>query len=129
MKKGFTLIEMIGSIVILAIIALVAFPAVLNMLNTSQGKVDQGMKDYAIGAAKEYVGDHVNCYPRSSSSYSYPNTCTGKPRLDNNGLTIQVLIDEGYMTDKSSDDDMKNDYISVIVNEDKVYTYEYKEVN
>ena len=130
MKKGFTLIEMIGSIVILAIIALVAFPAVLNILNSSQGKIDDNMKSYAIGAAKEYVNDHVNCYPRSSSSYTYPGECTEKPSLQNNNtkkqLTVNFLISEGYMTDKSVTEEMKDDYVLVGVNGYKVYTFEYK---
>ena len=128
MKKGFTLIEMIGSIVILAIIALVAFPAVLNLLNNSQGKIDENMQKYVIGAAKEYVNDHVNCYPRVSS-YTYPSECTSKPSLQNAGakklLTVNLLISEGYMNDKSVTEEMKNDYVLVGVNGNKIYTYTY----
>jgi len=116
MKKGFTLIEMIGSIVILAIIALVAFPAVLNMLNSSQVKVDDGMKKYAKGAAKEYVNDHVNDFPRNSSL--------------NKNVSINKLISEGYMTEKSVNDNMKNDNVEVTtktntINGENIVIYDY----
>lgn len=67
MKKGFTLVELLGSIVILAIIALIAFPAVLNLLTSSQNKIDDGLKNYVEEAARSYVSDHVNDYPKDSS--------------------------------------------------------------
>ena len=120
MKKGFTLIEMIGSIVILAIIALVAFPAVLNMLNSSQGKVDSGMQDYVKGAASEYVNDHVNSYPRNAVD------STGKL------INVSTLLSEGYLTSKAISDAMNNDQVKVTVKKNTistiskdVYVYQY----
>lgn len=133
MKKGFTLIEMIGSIVILAMIAIVAFPAVLNLLNNSQGKIDDAMKNTAIGAAREYVNDHVNCYPRIGS---LPTECTSSPNIENELLTVQHLIDKGYLseTEISNHEEMKNDCIKVTLSSDKnsknqakKYEYEYVE--
>ena len=41
MKNGFTLAELLGTIVILALIALIAFPAVLGLLNNSQNETDE----------------------------------------------------------------------------------------
>ncbi len=128
MKKGFTLIEMIGSLVILAILALVAFPAILNMLNRSGGKVESSMQEYIIGAAKEYVADHVNCYPRVASyTYNTSECPTNKPRIDNNYLTVSLLLSEGYITEKSinNDEDMKNDYIEVSLTSKNIYSYKY----
>lgn len=119
MKKGFTLIEMIGSIVILAIIALVAFPAVLNMLNSSQGKVDSGMQDYVIGAASEYVNDHVNSYPRKEGASAQ-------------FINVSTLLSEGYLTSKAISDEMNNDQVKVTVKKNTisttskdVYIYQY----
>lgn len=128
MKKGFTLVEMIGSIVILAVLAIVAFPAVLNMLNNSQGKVDSSMQEYIKGAAKEYVLDHVNCYPRVSGVNINTSECNDKPQLGDQKLTVYLLIEEGYITEKSinNDEEMKNDYVLIGVNDKNIYTYEYK---
>ena len=133
MKKGFTLIEMIGSVVILAMIALVAFPAVLNLLNNSQGKIDDAMKNTALGAAREYVNDHVNCYPRIGTT---PNECAGQPSINDEALTIQILIDKGYMTETEikGHEEMKNDCVKVSLSQDKnarnqakMYEYSYVE--
>lgn len=128
MKKGFTLIEMIGSIVILAMIALIAFPAVLNLLNSSQSKVDDGVKNYIIGAAREYVSEHVNCYPKNSNA-TMPSECGGSvPVINDDKLTVGLLLNQGYASEKSITEDMKNDYIKVTTN-GTIYEYEYNEVS
>ncbi|MBR3898394.1 MAG: type II secretion system protein [Bacilli bacterium] len=133
MKKGFTLIEMIGSVVILAMIAVVAFPAVLNLLNNSQGKIDDAMKNTAIGGAREYVTDHVNCYPRIGS---LPAECSSVPNINNELLTVQVLLDKGYLTDSEINhhEEMKDDVIKITLSSEKNsrnqamrYEYEYVE--
>ena len=118
MKRGFTLIEMIGSIIILAMIALVAFPAVLNLITNSQGKIDDAMKDTAKGATRDYVSDHVNCYPRIGS---LPSECSSQPHIDDETLTVQLLIDKGYISDKNihNQEEMKNDVVKVTLSTDK----------
>ena len=118
MKKGFTLIEMIGSIIILAMIALVAFPAVLNLITNSQKKVDKSMQDAAISAASEYVMDHVNCYPRIST---VPSECTGKPQLNDETLTVETLINAGYLSEKdiNNQTELKNDVIKITNSSEK----------
>lgn len=113
MKKGFTLVELLGSIVILAVIALVAFPAVLNLLSSSQTKIDDSMKDYAIESTRQYVFDHLNSYEKKSS-------------LSKN-VSIETLINEGYISDNiinNKNKEMKNDYVTVGFDGTKyVFTY------
>ena len=90
-NKGFTLIELIGSIIILTIIALVVFPAVLNIMTSSQGKIDNAKKNLIERAAKEYVEDNVNNYPRTTE-------------LSEN-ITVEELINKGYIKEKTIDVD------------------------
>lgn len=118
MKRGFTLIEMIGSIIILAMIALVAFPAVLNLITNSQGKIDESMKESIIGAAREYVEDHVNCYPRIGT---IPPECENIPHIEDERLTTELLINNGYLTEKNihNQTEMKNDVVKVSLSVDK----------
>lgn len=59
-KKGFTLVELIGVVVILGLIALVAFPALLNQINDSKKQVSDSQKNIIISAAKTYVEDNKN---------------------------------------------------------------------
>ena len=86
-KKGFTLIELLGSIVILAIIAAIAFPAILGLLNSSQNEIDNAKKNIVEGAAKDYVDDNVNDFPR--------NTNLSKK------IDVKDLINDGYISSTS----------------------------
>lgn len=125
-NKAFTLAELLGTIVILAIIALIAFPAVLGLLNSSQQKTDSGLQNYAISAAREYVNDNMDLYPKALA------TATSEKTYGEEGkISIQKLIDEGYI-DTTTINDKKNsqmldDYIEV-TSDSKKYNYKYVEV-
>ena len=66
-KKGFTLVELIGVVVILGLIALVAFPALLNQINNSKKQVSDSQKELIIAAAKNYVDENKNDYADKTS--------------------------------------------------------------
>lgn len=89
-NKGFTLIELIGSIVILSVIALVAFPAILGLLTSSQEKIDESKKQFVQRAAKEYVEDNINNYPRKTTEPS-------------KNIKVKDLIEQGYIKEKTID--------------------------
>lgn len=57
MKKGFTLIEMIGIIVILAVILLVTVPATITTLNKSNKNRYQSFKNNLKIVAENYIVD------------------------------------------------------------------------
>ena len=126
-NKGFTLTELLGTIVILAIIALVAFPAVLGLLNNSQDETDEALKNFAITGARNYVNDNMDSFPKALS------TDTSVKSYGNAGnLTIQSLVDEGYISDTTIDStkncEMLNDYVKV-TSDSKKYIFEYVEVD
>ena len=126
-NKGFTLTELLGTIVILAIIALVAFPAVLGLLNNSQDETDEALQNFAIAGARSYVNDNMDSFPKalstSSSVRSYGSA---------GNLTVQKLVDEGYISDTTIDStkncEMLNDYVKV-TSDYKKYLFEYVEVD
>lgn len=62
-KKGFTLIELIGSIVIIAALALIAFPAILSLLNSGQKQVDNNVIKFMESAALDYVNENSENNP------------------------------------------------------------------
>ena len=76
-NKGFTLIELLASITILGMVAIIAFPAILNLLSDSQNKIDKSKEEYVISAAREYVNDNG---------------------IKNN-ITVQELISNGYISE------------------------------
>lgn len=117
-NKGFTLIELIGSIIILTIIALVAFPAILNVMTTSQNEIDNAKKQLAERAAKEYVEDNVNLYPREAGAASKT-------------IKVQDLVAQGYIKEKSidsvKDSAIYNGCIEVSIATEQGYTsYQFK---
>lgn len=102
-KKGFTLVELIGVVVILGLIALVAFPALLNQIKDSKKQVSDSQKEIIISAAKSYVSENKNNYADMSSfeipvsdlingSYLDKNIINS---LSNNNNNIVVTFNNG----------------------------------
>lgn len=121
-KNGFTLIELIGSIVILALIALVAFPSIVSVLNKEQGNIDSAVQDRIISGVSEYVYDNTDDFPKQLE---------GNSSIRSNGnVSYQTLVDNGYI-DKSVGDkncEVKNDYVKVS-SDTKRYYFDYVEVS
>ena len=121
-KKAFTLTELLGVIVILAIIAIIAFPSVLGLLNSSQDETDEAMQNFAITAARNYVNDNMD---------SYPKALEGQTKTYSN-LKIQTLLDEGYISSTTISSEknceMLNDEINITSDSVK-YSYEYVTVD
>ena len=107
-NRGFTLIELVGTVVILAIIALLAFPAVIGMLNNGQKNVDESVKSVLESAAEEYVNDHIDSYPNDGTI----STCK--------------LVKEGYVSTSFYEKNKKYiDGSSIKVEYDNNYKYTY----
>ena len=122
-SKGFTLAELLGTVVILSIIAIIAFPSILGLLNSSQEKIDKSMKDYAINATKKYVNDNMDLFPKALETDT-----SEKKYGDDGNIKIQSLIDKGYITISYENNcQMLNDYITV-TSDSKKYNYKYVEV-
>ena len=120
-NKGFTLIELIGSIIILTVIALVTFPAILGLLTTSEEKINNSKMRLIERAAKEYVEDHVNDYPRNLSAPVKT-------------IPVMTLINQGYVSDNSiSEKDTKVrggcvevKVISTEIDAEEIISYDFK---
>ena len=125
-NKGFTLVELLGTIILLAIISLIALPSILNALNTSQAEINESYRYAATTAARNYVNDNMDSYPKALE-----NATEDKEYGENGNLQIQMLLYEGYITDSSINEkntcEMMNDYIKV-TSDYKKYNFEYVEV-
>ena len=125
-NKGFTLAELLGTIVILAIIAIIAFPAVLGLLNSSQEETDKSMQNFAISAAREYVNDNKDLFPKALATATSEKTYG-----DSGNIKVETLINEGYIDSTTINSEkncqMLNDYITV-TSDSKKYNYKYVEV-
>lgn len=104
MNKGFTLIEIIGVVVILAVLSLIAFPAILNVLDNSNKEVDEKTQDFLMSAARSYFNDNK----------------------DSNKTTVDVydLMKEGYVSTTVICDDCTLAKDKIIKNSNGTLTYE-----
>lgn len=59
-NKGFTLIELVGTIVIISLILLIVTPAISNSLKKGVSNADKQMEESIIMAAKNYFSDNKN---------------------------------------------------------------------
>ena len=60
MNKGFTLMELLGVIVILALLMILLVPNVLEQINNKKGEVSKAEEETIKAAAELYVDEHPN---------------------------------------------------------------------
>lgn len=80
--KGFTLVELLAVIVILAVVALVTTPAILNVINDSRL---EGAKDKAWGTI-----DAVKLAYAQAQAEGYDNTAAGSTGITVSGAVLTV---------------------------------------
>lgn len=89
MKKGFTLIELIGVICILAIISLLVAPIITEQISSARDKLDKATLDLIYTGADLYVEAHKNYFPKQNGQ-SY---C----------VTLQTIVDDGKLKSPITD--------------------------
>ena len=94
MKKGFTLVELIGIIAIIGIVALIAYPSVNNSIKNSR---------------KESCNQIVRTILDASYKYGINNDIGTPSIIEEKKITLETLIKKGYLKD--------TDYINPVTNE------------
>lgn len=56
-KNGFTLAELLGVIVILAAVALIAFPPIINQIKKSRNDLDKSLNQLILTATEQYLNE------------------------------------------------------------------------
>lgn len=122
-KNAFTLIELLGVIVILVAVALIAFPPLLNQIQEAQNRLDKATTELVVNSAQSYLVANHSLYP--------------KKNLVPYCIEIQDLINDGYLTDgmlgenkekaltkivKVTYEAENEDYSYDVVDNDKCYT-------
>ena len=120
MKKGFTLIEMLAVIVILAIVSLIIFPEVNKVINSSKEKGYKAQIDNLINATKKLVVKDTTILPPVGSDVI---KCVTFTSLKNAGE-----IDTDVIYDPRENNRQITGYITIrYSNEYQSYTYAYSE--
>lgn len=118
MKKGFTLVEMLAAITVLAIIIIISVPAVTSMLKRNDvSKYEEFKKDLFLGA-ETYIEANRSLYPNISNADATYN------------ISLGVLRDGGYVKNipaKTPEGVVITDYMYVLVkvNSDLTLSFQF----
>lgn len=115
-NKGFTLVELIGVMIVLAIISMLVIPPIIKVIKESKDNLYTEQVNLVLDAAKNYGVEHFEELDEVNITF----------------LTIKQLIDSGFIeTDKSIDPRTNEEMTGcVMVSYDysnKKYKYEYLE--
>lgn len=115
MKKGFTLIELMGVIIILALLLTLSLPSIINFVKSSNDKTDKINLDLIYSATDSYISENKNDYPRIKENvYCIPL----KDLVEDNKLKSPIKFSD-------SDEDI-TDKKQVEVTYDDKFKYELK---
>lgn len=112
-NKGFTLIELMGVVIILLALVLMVFPSIINIIKKTSGEIDTATKALIIDATKSYIEEKKDSYVLKDGNVY----C----------IQIQTLIDGDYLIDNlktgaNLNDFDTNRFVKVSV-EDNKYKY------
>lgn len=111
-KKGFTLIELLAVISILALIAVIVFPAINSVVRSSRESAYNEQISIVENAAKEWGLDNVDILPETGSIE----------------VSVDTLKNDGYIAEEDVLDPRDNEPLKGSVRityESHQYTYEY----
>lgn len=113
-NRGFTLLELLGVIVILALLTTLVFPSVLNAIKKSSNQTDKLSMDLISNAADLYIENNLNEFIKFNGNKYI--------------IEIENLIEEGNLPNniKMSDIDNINDVCIQTIYQDG-FKYELKE--
>lgn len=117
-EKGFTLIELLGVLVVLALILVVAVPAVTSSLKNTDKAQYSNFVEEVLSSAELYIEDNRNLFPELNEIGGVVTIKVGK------------LIDFGYLKEntvnpKTNQKIERTEEIRITVNEDYTFYYEY----
>lgn len=124
MKKAFTLVELLGVIVLLGIITLLILPPFLNSIDKNKESVNEATKKIIYSATDLYISNNTSAFPKSEGNIY----CITMSSLMSEGL-LDEKIYEAEIKDKVDSStvikvDVKNNvYQKKLVEADKCNTF------
>lgn len=118
-NKGFTLTELLGVIVIIALLLLLIIPGIINRLSDSGDDATDAENQLIFDAADQYIREHPEDYPPGKSG----RYC----------ITIQSLIDDGKLAspvkDVTTGEDISDKSVMVTIYSSGTSDYELRDGN
>ncbi len=112
-EKGFTLVELLATIIILGLLSAVIYVSVTSILNRGNDSYYASQEDMLILAGREYYADHRSELPDNTG--------------DTSNVTLETLIDQNYIDpikDRNENDcDFENSGVTVQKITERDYQY------
>ena len=89
MKKGFTLVELLGVITVIAILTIIAFPPIINQINRAKNQLSDTTLEIIYSATELWIEQNQNTYPLNES--------------DIYCITLQELVDNEMLQEPIQD--------------------------
>lgn len=86
-KKGFTLVELLGVLVIIALITALLLPKIIGWFSNGTGRYVELNEELIIDSARIYVEDHPNTYLKEDDAVYY--------------ITMQEMINYGCLDENN----------------------------
>ena len=125
MKKGFTLVELLGVIVILGLIAMIAIPTINSALNSSRDKAYDEQINTIERTARTYMSDNSLKLPSMTDG---SKCCLDVSTLKQDGLLkAEDIKNPKYKKDSTEDEEKFENFNGsvVITYTNNKYKYEY----
>lgn len=93
-KKGFTLVELLGVLVIIALILIVVLTPIMGQIRSKQGEIDDATKRVLYSSATSYLDNYQSYYPKADGNIYY--------------ISLNRMINAGELSDDYLDDETLN---------------------
>lgn len=114
--NGFTLVELLGVIVILAMLALIVYPQVASQLKGASDKMSAATVTLIETGARSYINDNANDFPKNNNA----QYC----------ITLQTLADEDYIRasiiDAKTKEELDLSKVVIATYKNNKFTFEIK---
>ena len=104
---GFTLVEVLGVIIILSFLAFLISEVIINNVEDTNKRLETLATDIIISSAREYVELNPNEFPKVTNSSYY---------IEYKQLEDKKLISDNMLPDIEKKDELKQKYIKVEYN-------------
>jgi len=140
-KKGFTLIEVLATIIILGIIVVIIFPYIYKYLGNAEKNNQKVFKNRLIESIDSYITSNTNILSFSKDVYKTIEKVKGegtktqaKVYKSNNEITLQNIVDENIISapiknPKNKKECALDTKIQIFRDSDYVYCYKIENID
>lgn len=117
MKNGFTLVELLAVVIILAVVGLITIPTVSTIIDNSKERAKNVQIEEIKKAAKSWIAENLDLVSEDEPCY----------------VSVSTLLEEGYINeeeikDPTKDNENLNDCVIIKYSEEiSNYKFEYGE--